>query len=153
MVSVAGQSMACTPSPNPPPDQVIAQSAFRNSVGVVDVEVTEVGGTDWGSWVVLRPLKVWKGHAEASYRLTVQSSCDIAGDDFQVGAQYRLVLQGGPNGYHADMGDNGLLGRNGGAFNAEIDRLVGSARPANFKLCPCQPPPPPPPEGRRRKRP
>jgi hypothetical protein len=139
--SLAAQAMACTPSEHPPADRKIARSAYRSAAAVVDVEVIDLGGSDWNGWVTVRPLTVWKGHRQTSYKLTVQSSCDIGSEGFERGGRYRLLLQNGAGGYHADMGDNGLLGRDGLAFNAEVDRMLGQRRPANFKRCACGPPP------------
>ena len=142
--SLAGQSIACMPSQYPRPDRETALSAFRSAAAVVDVDVIDLGGSDWNGWVTMRPLNVWKGPRQASYRLTVQSSCDIGSEDFQIGGRYRLLLQHNSEGYHADRGDNGQLGLDVGAFIAEVDRLLGSRRPRNFKLCACQPAPPGP---------
>jgi hypothetical protein len=82
---------------------------------------------------MLKSLKVWKGPQQATFKLTEQHSCDLGNDLFEVGRRYRLLLRNEGDGYHVTLGDNGLQGRNLDAFNLEIDRLVGTPRPADFE--------------------
>lgn len=106
-----------------------ARLAVRSASAIIDAEVEGTGGADFETWVLLKPLNVWKGKRQPSYRVVYRTSCDIG--YWRKGARYRVILNGGPRSYQASMTSNGILG-DSRTFDREVDRLIGNPRPSSF---------------------
>ena len=110
--------------------KVMARKAFQSAKTVADVEVIAIGD-DTGNGAVLRALKVWKGVPKETFTIQVRTSCDIG--FWQKGNRLRLVLDGGPRHFSASQIDNGVLTDKSAVFSRELDRLIGSNRPPDFR--------------------
>jgi hypothetical protein len=126
-------SLACSPANlNSGKSQTIetAREAFRSAAAVVDAEVIDAGDGA-GNGVVLQAMRAWKGPAQQVYFVQTLNSCDIG--YWEKGSRLRLVLTGGPNIYTASQRNNGVQAGDRAVFNAELDRLIGSHRPRDFR--------------------
>ena len=110
--------------------KVMARKAFQSAQTIADVEVIAVGD-DIENSAVLRALKVWKGMPKNTFNIQVRTSCDIG--FWQKGNRLRLILTGGPRHFSASQISNGVLTDGGAVFNRELDRLIGSNRPHDFR--------------------
>lgn len=132
----AAYSHACLPPPGQQDQrsvQAAAQKAIRSAAVIVDAQVIATGYDQHGyGWADLRPLRVWKGPKAASYRVRQMHSCGIG--EWTIGHQHRILLERAGDTLTADMGLNGnLSGELLPQFAAEVDRLIGSRRPAAFR--------------------
>jgi hypothetical protein len=110
--------------------KAMARKAFHSAQTIADVEVIAVGD-DTGNGAVLRALKVWKGLPKNTFDIQVRTSCDIG--FWQKGNRLRLILTGGPMHFSASQISNGVLTDESTVFSRELDRLIGSNRPHDFR--------------------
>jgi len=124
-----------------------ARKRYSEATAVVDAEVEEpmAFGPTYKSGLipmaVLRVIRRYKGTASfpGAERIAMVyfTSCDVA--LLRKGERVRILLASGPELYRADMTANGPAAeREEGLaeFNAEIDRLAGTPRPAGFSTYP-----------------
>jgi hypothetical protein len=110
--------------------KVMAWKAFQSAQTIADVEVIAVGD-DTGNGAVLKALKVWKGMPKKAFNIQVRTSCDIG--FWQKGNRLRLILAGGPEHFSASQISNGVLTGDSAVFSRELDRIIGSNRPRDFR--------------------
>jgi len=108
----------------------MARKAFQSAKTIADVEVIAVGD-DAGNGAVLKALKVWKGTPKKAFNIQVRTSCDIG--FWQKGNRLRLILAGGPSHFSASQISNGVLTNDSAVFGRELDQLIGSNRPHEFR--------------------
>lgn len=121
-----------------------ARVEYAEATAVVDAEVDlPMSFRGIGSGVMplgtLRIIRSYKGGQSPNDIISVIyfSSCDTP---FMLkGERVRVLLMGGPDIFRADQLDNGPAVEREGVqaeFNAEIDRLAGTPRPADFSVYP-----------------
>ena len=109
---------------------MMARKAFQSAQTIADVEVIATGD-DTGNGAVLKALRVWKGIPKKTFIIQVRTSCDIG--FWQKGNRLRMVLAGGPRRFSASQISNGVLTGESAVFSRELDRLIGSKRPHDFR--------------------
>ena len=110
--------------------KMMARKAFQSAQTIADVEVIATGD-DTGNGAVLKALRVWKGIPKKTFIIQVRTSCDIG--FWQKGNRLRMVLAGGPRRFSASQISNGVLTGESAVFSRELDRLIGSKRPHDFR--------------------
>lgn len=112
---------------------VEATKAFQRASLVVDAEVVMPMAEDVKTGTLpaalLRVLKTWKGKADDEVIVVYLSSCDIT---LRQSGQKMRILLSGEGIFRAYQGMNWGIGGDQADFNAAIDRLIGSERPATF---------------------
>lgn len=136
------QSLACSPLLEPLTETQIrgrALEAYAQATAVIDAEVVVPMYMEPDvpegliPFAVLEVIGVFKGDIEIGDLVGVvfASTCDVSLETPK--QKVRILLTGGAGLLRADQGINGTY-LDGPAFDQEIDRLVGHARPKDYTL-------------------
>lgn len=150
LLLAAPDAFACSPiirKMSPAQVQDYARAEYAKATAVLDAEVDlpMSSGAGMGPGLMpagtLRVIRSYKGGQSPGEIIAMVyfSSCDIP--FFRKGERIRVLLMGGPDLFRADQLANGPAVEGEGAqleFNAEIDRLARTPRPAGFSTYPSE---------------